>query len=71
MRLRLAVQSSRLPEARDTDRGKVDCAGRHVRQIELCPMHYEVVIERELGGVLRFPTDATNSVRQKRNGPAE
>jgi hypothetical protein len=28
---------------------KVDSAGRHVRQIELCPMHCKVVIERELG----------------------
>jgi hypothetical protein len=26
---------------------KVDVAGRHVRQIELCPLHCEVVIERE------------------------
>ena len=26
---------------------KVDVAGRHVRQIELCPMHCEVVIDRE------------------------
>jgi hypothetical protein len=34
-------------------------------------MHCEVVIERALGGVLRFPTDAANCVRQKRNGPAD
>ncbi len=26
---------------------KVDGAGRHVRQIELCPQHCEMVIERE------------------------
>jgi hypothetical protein len=26
---------------------KVDGAGRHVRQIELCPLHCEIVIERE------------------------
>lgn len=26
---------------------KVDTAGRHVRQIELCALHCEVVIERE------------------------
>jgi hypothetical protein len=26
---------------------KVDAAGRHVRQIELCPLHCEIVIERE------------------------
>jgi hypothetical protein len=26
---------------------KVDTAGRHVRQIELCPLHCEIVIERE------------------------
>jgi hypothetical protein len=26
---------------------KVDCAGRHVRQIELCARHYEIVIARE------------------------
>lgn len=26
---------------------KVDRTGRHVRQIELCPLHCQVVIERE------------------------
>jgi hypothetical protein len=26
---------------------KVDAAGRHVRQIELCPLHCEIVIGRE------------------------
>jgi hypothetical protein len=26
---------------------KVDVAGRHVRQIELCPLHCEIVIKRE------------------------
>jgi hypothetical protein len=26
---------------------KIDAAGRHVRQIELCPLHCQVVIERE------------------------
>ena len=26
---------------------KIDIAGRHIRQIELCPLHCEVVIERE------------------------
>ena len=26
---------------------KIDVAGRHVRQIELCPPHCEIVIERE------------------------
>jgi hypothetical protein len=26
---------------------KIDTAGRHVRQIELCPLHCEVVIARE------------------------
>ena len=26
---------------------KIDVAGRHVRQIELCPLHCEIVIERE------------------------
>ncbi|GEM_PF-2091482 len=26
---------------------KVDTAGRHVRQIELCGLHCEIVIERE------------------------
>jgi hypothetical protein len=26
---------------------KVDGAGRHVRQIELCPRHCEIAIERE------------------------
>jgi hypothetical protein len=28
---------------------KVDCAGRHVRQIELCAGHCEIVIARERG----------------------
>ena len=27
--------------------GKVDGAGRHVRRIELCPLHCDIVIERE------------------------
>jgi hypothetical protein len=26
---------------------RVDGAGRHVRQIELCPRHCQIVIERE------------------------
>jgi hypothetical protein len=26
---------------------KVDAAGRHVRQIELCPLHCDIVIARE------------------------
>ena len=26
---------------------KTDAAGRHIRQIELCPQHCEIVIERE------------------------
>ena len=26
---------------------KVDASGRHVRQIELCPQHCEIVIGRE------------------------
>jgi hypothetical protein len=26
---------------------ETDVAGRHVRQIELCPLHYQIVIERE------------------------
>ena len=26
---------------------KVDTAGRHVRQIELCPLHCQIVVERE------------------------
>jgi hypothetical protein len=26
---------------------KVETAGRHVRQIELCPLHCQIVIERE------------------------
>jgi hypothetical protein len=41
------MQSAQLPEARDLVAEKVDCAGRHVRQIELCASHCEVVIERE------------------------
>jgi len=26
---------------------KTDAAGRHVRQIEVCPQHCDIVIERE------------------------
>jgi hypothetical protein len=26
---------------------KIDAAGRHVRQIELCPQHCDIVVERE------------------------
>ena len=26
---------------------KVDGAGRHIRQVELCPQHCQIVIERE------------------------
>jgi hypothetical protein len=65
MRIRFAVQSTRMREARDPDCEKVDTAGRHVRQIELCAQHCEIVIERERArGGLRFATDATNSARR-------
>jgi len=38
---------SRCTERATTVAEKVDAAGRHVRQIELCARHCEVVIERE------------------------
>jgi hypothetical protein len=40
------VQGPPLPEATLIVE-KMDAAGRHVRQIELCAPHCEVVIERE------------------------
>jgi hypothetical protein len=39
-KLRCQERASRITE-------KVDGAGRHVRQIELCPQHCQIVIERE------------------------
>jgi len=36
-----------LPEARAADAEKTGGAGRHVRQIELCLLHCDIVIERE------------------------
>jgi len=33
---------------------KVDAVGRHVRQIELCPLHCQIVIERERTGGLEI-----------------
>jgi hypothetical protein len=33
---------------------KVDSAGRHVRQIKLCPPHCEIVIERERSRALEM-----------------
>jgi len=33
---------------------KVDTAGRHVRQIELCERHSQIVIERERAGGLEI-----------------
>jgi hypothetical protein len=47
MRVRVALQGSTLPESGDLDRHKVDGAGRHVRQIELCIRRCEVVIARQ------------------------
>jgi hypothetical protein len=41
---------------------KVDGAGRHVRQLELCERHCEIVIERSVLADLRLAIDATNSV---------
>jgi len=35
-----------LPGARTLIAEKVDAAGRHVRQIELCARHCQIVIER-------------------------
>lgn len=45
MRIRFALQGSPPPEGRDPE--KTDAAGRHVRQIELCPLHCQIVVERE------------------------
>ena len=36
---------------------KTDAACRHVRKIELCPRHCQIVIELERCAVWRFPTD--------------
>jgi hypothetical protein len=47
LQIRFAVQSTPLPEARDADRREDRLGCRHVRQIELCAPHGEVVIERE------------------------
>jgi hypothetical protein len=38
---------------------KVDGAGRHVRQIELCPLHCQIGIEREQTRGLEIATDGT------------
>jgi len=54
-------QSAQLPSARDANRGKVDTAGRHVRQIKLCLPHRQIVIECGRARALKFATDATRS----------
>jgi hypothetical protein len=40
--------------ARDANRGKVDTAGGHVRQIELCLPHRQIVIECGRTGALKI-----------------
>jgi hypothetical protein len=44
---------------------KVDTAGRHCRQIELCARHCDIVIERELARALRFATEGKPSDEKK------
>jgi hypothetical protein len=39
---------------------KTDVAGRHIRQIELCPQHCEVVTERERKRAARPPEGASS-----------
>jgi hypothetical protein len=44
---------------------KIDGAGRHVRQIELCPLHCELVIARERARGLEISNgEAINTTRQ-------
>jgi hypothetical protein len=43
----------RCPERATLVAEKIDSAGRHVRQIELCDRHAQVVIARERGARLR------------------
>ena len=48
MRLRFAMPGPRLPQGRATlIAQKVDAAGRHVHQIELCEPHLNLVVDRE------------------------
>jgi len=47
MRLRFALPGSGCPKRATLIAEKVDAAGRHVRQIELCARHWDIVIERE------------------------
>jgi hypothetical protein len=47
MQIRVAMQGAPLPEPATLIAEKVDGAGRHVRQIELCSWHCDVVIQRE------------------------
>ena len=53
MRLHGSVQSAKLSDARLWVAEKTHAAGRHVRQIELCSLHSEIVIERD-GAALDF-----------------
>jgi len=48
----------------DAGRGEVDTAGRDVRQIKLCALHCQIVIERERARGLKITTDATSSARR-------
>ena len=43
---------------------KVDVAGRHGRQIELCALHCQIVIERERALGLRFAIAEANSAHE-------
>lgn len=47
MEILFAVSSPLVLQTGDSDSRKVDSAGRHVRQIELCEPHLNFVIERE------------------------
>ena len=47
MRLCLEMQKPNCRERATLIAEKVDGAGRQVRQIELCPRHCQIVIERE------------------------
>lgn len=67
-------QSARLPAARDANRGKVDTAGRHVRQIKLS--RRTAKSSSNVGALVRLSLRPTRrevrrtSIGRKKNGPA-
>src|SRR5208282_2500165 len=63
---RQAVQESSQKAARDSIAEKVDTAGRHVRQIELCAQHCEIVVECERSRGLEI-CDRPDEWRSTRN----